>query len=101
MPPSENVKELLKMELLPAIGDVDNFFRLPSVQSILEGCQVRGRIIESPVTLLNQCGSVLELRDPIKKHCCRTFTFTCNTFASQFLNQWMKVSIVKAFAKNV
>src|ERR1017187_4299065 len=53
MPALERGKELTEVQLLAAIGDVDDLSGLPGIDAVRQGGQVRAGVVEPAVALLN------------------------------------------------
>src|SRR4051812_33753049 len=99
MPPPENREHLLEVQLLPSIRHVNHLMGVPGHQTMLQCCQISGRVIECAVTLLNQGRSVLKSGDILKKNDDRPFTFLGDSLVAQFLHQSLQSWIVKTLTK--
>src|SRR5436190_14576263 len=101
LPAAERGKELLEMQLLPAICDVDDFVRMPILQAVGYGSQISRRVIESAVALLNQGRPPLELRIIFKEDSNGAFALLRQSFRAKFAYERLEAGIVKALAEGV
>ena len=53
-PAPEGREELLEVELLPGVGDVDDFVGLPGLEPVGQGGEVGGGVVVAAVALLDQ-----------------------------------------------
>ena len=58
MPAAKGSEDLFEVELLPAVGHVNNFRGLPGLQSIPKRRQVSGGVVKAAVALLNDGGVI-------------------------------------------
>src|ERR1017187_8947568 len=61
MPAPERGEQLPEVELLAAIGDVDDLVGVPGFDAVRQGSQIGGGVIETTVALLND----ERTRDPL------------------------------------
>ena len=54
MPALENGEKLLEVQLLRPAGYINDFVRVPGFQPVRQSRQVRGRVIEGAVALLDE-----------------------------------------------
>src|SRR5437588_5397270 len=89
------------MQLLAAIGHINDFVRVPIIEAMSQSCQVSRGVVESAIALLNQRGIFLQLRDVIEKDSERSFAFASNAFVAQFMDQRLETRVIEAFAQGV
>src|ERR1035441_9735023 len=53
MPAPKRSEQLPEVQLLAAIGDVDDFVRLPGFEAVPQSRQISGGVIEAAIALLN------------------------------------------------
>src|SRR5438309_1452415 len=114
MPAAESVEELLKVKLLAAIGDVNNFLRTPGLEPVINRREIGRRVIKSAITLLNQ----LWIRLPftiaidqeriflgwqfaIAEHALRAFAFARYALGHEVVDDSLEARVVKTFAVDV
>src|ERR1035438_1572317 len=87
LPNSERREQLLEMQLLPSVGDVDDFVRLPRFQTIRQRGQIRRRVIETAVALADERGTLLQLRIVVEENGNRAFAFAGDAHGQQFIHE--------------
>ena len=79
LPSLENLKQLFEVELLPSIGDVDDFMGFPALTSIIERSKVRRGVIGTAILFKDQRRVILQFRNPLKKDNLGALTFDSKT----------------------
>ena len=87
LPFAERGEELLEMQLLPAVGDVNDFVRLPGFEPVFQRRQIGGRVIESAVAFADERRMRLQLRNIVEENRHRAFAFPGDAFGQQFVHQ--------------
>jgi len=94
--PTGHGEKLVKMELLPLIRDIEDLGRLPALDAIQHRGDVRGRIVESPIALLDD-----KWRQAFffEEHHQGAIAPACDPFPFQVVDECLEAVVVEALAK--
>ena len=114
LPACEGGENLLEMQLLPAVGDVNDFVRLPGFEPVSQRRQIGRRVIETAVALadergigihspsrLTRNGSSFGGNEPSLKTPIAPSLSRAMPFGEQFVHDVVEPRIVKTFAERV
>jgi hypothetical protein len=96
----ERGEELAEVELLAAIGDVDDFIGMPCLDAVGEGGEVGGGVEGGAVGFLDEHRRFFEV-GLIEENDDGAFAFAGHAFGNEVLDDGFELGIVKAFAEDV
>ena len=99
LPFAKRGKKLLEMQLLAAVGDVNDFIRLPGFHPVSQRRQIGCRIIKAAVAFTNQRRVLLQLRIVVEENSGCAFAFARDTGGEKFVHEWLEAVVVETFAE--
>ena len=94
-------KELLKMQLLAAIGDVDDFARLPTVLAMLQRGQVSGGVVCGTVAFLHHRRMFFQRLLVVEIDHLGPFAVLRDAAAGQLIHHALQSVVVKTLAQRL
>ena len=94
-------KELLKMELLPTVGDVDDFAWLPTVFAMLQRGQIGGGVVCGAIAFLHHRGMFFQRLLIVKIDYLGPFTVLRYAADGQLIHHALQSVVVKTLAQRL
>ena len=95
------LEELLEVQLLPAVGDVNDLARLPTVLPVLERREVGRGVVGCAVAFLDDGRVFLEQLVVIKKDDLRAVAFLRDALGDEFVDDALEAVVVKTLAERL
>ena len=101
MPVPKDREELLKVQLLPGVGDVHDLLGVPGFEAIGKGGEIGGCIVRGAVALPDNGRVVFQRRVVIEEDHLGTVTLACQPESRQFIDNAGEACVVEAFAQGL